>query len=47
MHLQLTDSECSGSINVISTWHPWSQSDTLFQILKFKGSVKLSTAAYT
>ena len=47
MYLQLTDSKCSGSINVINTWHPGNQCDTLFQILKLKIRMKHSTAAYT
>ena len=39
----INDSEHSSSINVMNTWHPGKQSDTLCQILNFK----ISTAAYT
>ena len=43
----INDSEYSSSINVMNTWHPGNQSDTLCQIFKFKISMKQSTAAYT
>ena len=46
MQLQFNDSEYSGSINVMNTWHPGNQSDILCQILKFKISMKQSTTAY-
>ena len=47
MQLQFNDSEYSGSINVMNTWHPGNQSDILCQILKFEISMKETTAAYT
>ena len=45
MHLQVSESEGTGSINVMNTCHPGKQNDSLFQILEFIW-VKLSTTVY-